>query len=147
MQTWTIDEMLLHRPCPDYPRERLVELWAGRERLGVIDILNLDIPAADRVWAALQAGDHVGPAVDRIVRRAVERASLTHDAPEYRRWAADAATVAATWAAWAAVRAATTVAEERNRQIEDIVTVVTELHPEHHRRYATATRDSRKGDG
>ena len=87
MQTWTIDEMLSHSPCEDYPRERLEELWAGRERLSVLDILELDIPAEDRVWAALRAGDHVAPAVERIVTRAVSNHCLSCGIPEVESWA------------------------------------------------------------
>jgi hypothetical protein len=120
MQTWTVDEMLSHQPCEDYPRERLVELWAGRERLSVLDILDLDIPAADRVWAALQAGPHVPVAVEAIVRRAVEAHALHCGVAAVESWAArwlsgedrpaaaaEAARAAAVWgAAGAAVRAA-----------------------------------------
>ena len=89
MQTWTIDELLSHSPCEDYPRARLEEMWAGRERLSVLDILELDIPAEDRVWAALQAGDHVAPAVERIVTRAVTNHCLSCGIHEVESWARD----------------------------------------------------------
>lgn len=134
MQTWTVDEMLAHHPCATYDRARLTNLWAGRERLSVLDILDLDIPAADRVWAALQAGPHVAPAVERIVTRAVSTHALHCGVPEVEAWAArwlsgedrtaaaaaaaaaveavESASWAASWAAraarasWAAARAA-----------------------------------------
>jgi hypothetical protein len=69
MKTWTVDEMLAHKPCLPYDQARLEELWAGRERLSVLDILDLDIPPKDRVWAALQAGDHVEPVKTSILKR------------------------------------------------------------------------------
>ena len=89
MKTWTIDEMMSHSPCPDYPRERLEELWAGRERLSVIDILDLEIPADDRVWAVLQAGEHVQTAIERIVVRAVADHCLSCGIPKVESWAHD----------------------------------------------------------
>jgi hypothetical protein len=63
-------------------------LWAGRERLSVVDILDLDIPAADRIWATLQAGSHVPIAVERIVRRAVETYALRCGVAAVESWAA-----------------------------------------------------------
>jgi hypothetical protein len=110
MQTWTVSEMLENKPCEDYPRERLVELWAGRERLSVLDILDLDIPAADRVWAALQAGPHVPVAVEAIVRRAVEAHALHCGIAEVEAWAArwlsgEDRSEAAAWAARAVLAA------------------------------------------
>ena len=82
MKTWTIDEMLANGLCGDYPRERLEELWAGREKLSVLEILDLDIPAKDRIWAALQAGDHVAAAVERIITRAVTNHCLSCGVPQ-----------------------------------------------------------------
>jgi hypothetical protein len=51
MQTWTIEEMM---------------------KLSVLDILDLPIPAEDRIRASLQSGDHVLVAVEAIVRLAIE---------------------------------------------------------------------------
>ena len=50
MKSWTIDEMLAERPCEEYTQERITELWAGRERLSLLEILDLPISWADRVW-------------------------------------------------------------------------------------------------
>jgi hypothetical protein len=83
MKTWTIDEMLEHRPCALYDRRQLVKLWDGRYRLSVLDVLALDIPVVARVWAALQDGGHVKPAIERIVYRAVSDLAL----PEIEPWA------------------------------------------------------------
>ncbi len=108
MQTWTVEEMWAHEP-PCYTKERLIELWAGRESLSVLDILDLDIPATDRMWAVLQAGDHVKPTVEVIVTRAVKTHALPcpTTAEWARKWlsgddrtyAADAAVVAVVAAA------------------------------------------------
>lgn len=88
MQTWTVDEMLAHGPCEEYLDGRLEHLWDGRERLSVLDILELPIPKSDRVWASLQAGEHVRPVVERIVRRAVEAHAAHCGVVEIEAWAA-----------------------------------------------------------
>ena len=88
MKTWTIDEMMAMRPCKQYPRERLGQLWAGRARLSVLDIAALDIPAADRVWALLEDGPHIAPAVELIIARAVKTHALHCGVPAVERWAA-----------------------------------------------------------
>lgn len=57
----TIDELLAFHPCADYPRARLVELYASRDRCTALDIFNFPIPLIHRMWAACQAA----PEVDR----------------------------------------------------------------------------------
>jgi hypothetical protein len=47
----TVDEMMSYKPCNDYPRERVVELWAGSEALSAQQIADLEISAQDRIWA------------------------------------------------------------------------------------------------
>jgi hypothetical protein len=39
-----------------YDAERIAKLYAGRESLTALDILTLDIPAEDRIWAVTQEG-------------------------------------------------------------------------------------------
>jgi len=41
----TIDMMMNKHPCSDYSRERVTELWAGRDALTLTEICDLDIPA------------------------------------------------------------------------------------------------------
>ena len=42
-------------PCEDnYPRERVEELFAGREALSAMEFLELDIPCEDILWAVLR---------------------------------------------------------------------------------------------
>ena len=55
----TVDEMLSHGPCqPDYPRERVEELWSGREALTPQEIYDLRIPPLDRWWALAHVMPH-----------------------------------------------------------------------------------------
>jgi hypothetical protein len=48
----TIDAIMELDPCPEYSRERVEELWAGRESITMIELLDLDIPVCDWIWAA-----------------------------------------------------------------------------------------------
>ncbi len=50
----TVDQVMEWDPCSDYPRERVEELWTGRPALTALEILDLDIPGADRLWAVLR---------------------------------------------------------------------------------------------
>ena len=116
MTTWTIDHMLAQNPCPEYDRARITQLWAGRETLTTRDILDLDIPAKDRVWAALHDDDICARAVRRIVTRVVRTHALTCEVLDVKTWAARwlsgedrtraAASRAASAAVWAASGAA-----------------------------------------
>lgn len=47
----TVDEMMDHHPCDDYTVEWVSALWDGREAIDALEILDLDISAADRLWA------------------------------------------------------------------------------------------------
>lgn len=138
-QGWTVDDVLAMPPCEDYPRERLVDLWAGRERLIPRDVACLPIPAVDRIWLLCRGPlDVVLAAVEVIVTRAVERHAARCGIAEVKRWAAawlsgedrkwataDAAADAAARAAWAWAEAraagAAAGAAEREQQIADFV--------------------------
>ena len=110
MTTWTIDQMLAEHPCAEYDRARITDLWAGRDAIATRDILVLDIPAVDRIWAALH-DPIIGPrVVERIVTRAVTTHALTCGVPAVETWArrwlsGDDRTQAAAWAACAACAA------------------------------------------
>ena len=49
----TVDQVMSWEPCDDYTRERVEELFAGRESLSALEITELDIPAKDIMWAVL----------------------------------------------------------------------------------------------
>lgn len=51
----TVDEVWDFSPCPDYPYERIVELFNGRETLSLREIADLDIPLGDRMWVLCNA--------------------------------------------------------------------------------------------
>lgn len=52
----TIDDVLNHNPCPGYTRERVEELFAGRETITAKDILAMDIGNLDKIWIIDVAG-------------------------------------------------------------------------------------------
>lgn len=62
MTTCTIPVVMSWRPCgcngsddgTNYTEARVARLFAGRERLTALDVLALDIPADDRLWAVLR---------------------------------------------------------------------------------------------
>ena len=49
----TIDQVMDWQPCEGYSREFVTRLFAGREQLTARDIVALEIPAEDRLWALL----------------------------------------------------------------------------------------------
>jgi hypothetical protein len=56
MKTWTVKQMLAEKPCPEYTPERIAQLWAGRKKLSLEEILQLDIPPKDRIWVVWRPG-------------------------------------------------------------------------------------------
>ena len=50
----TVDQVMSWPPCEDYTRERVEELFAGREAMTALEILELDIPCEDILWAVLR---------------------------------------------------------------------------------------------
>ena len=60
MKTWTVKQMLAEKPCDRYTEEVLTKLWAGREKVTLLDILDMDIPDADKLYGQQrqQQGQH-----------------------------------------------------------------------------------------
>ena len=56
MKTVTIDQIMAREPCEEYPRERVEELFAGRESLTALELLDLEIPFQDRLWVFCKCG-------------------------------------------------------------------------------------------
>ena len=52
---YTVEDVMDWPPCPEYPEERVRELLG--DGLTIEQILNLDIPVQDRVWAGVHALD------------------------------------------------------------------------------------------
>jgi uncharacterized protein (UPF0210 family) len=46
----TVDMVMAEKPCSRYSRERVEELWAGRESLTPTEVIELPIPAVDIGW-------------------------------------------------------------------------------------------------
>ena len=51
MKTMTVEDIMKHNPC--YKRDRIIELWAGRESLSFSEVAKLDIPDVDKIWAGV----------------------------------------------------------------------------------------------
>jgi len=147
MKSWTVAEMKAEGPCSKYTINRLTELWAGRDQLTLLDICDLDIPDADKMWCAFRPAALTeaqrSELLDRIVIRAVTNHALHCGVPEVEAWAqkwlsgedrtaaaayaaaaADAAAAAAD-AAYAAA-AADAAAAERSQQVADLREVLEE---------------------
>lgn len=54
LPTCTIDDIMSHNPCDEYPRERIASLLATirprRKRFNGLHLAQLDIPVADYIW-------------------------------------------------------------------------------------------------
>ena len=90
MRTFTVDEMMNCKPC--YTRDRVVELWVGRERCGAHEIINMPIPSEDKIWALSLDGVLTADINQRwkdvFVARVVTNHALTYTAcPEVVEWA------------------------------------------------------------
>ena len=124
MKSWTIDEMLAERPCEEYTQERITELWAGRERLSLLEILDLPILAKDIVWVICRRNaltpEQQAEWLECIVTRAIRNHALNCGIPTVEAWAQNwldgtdrSSTAAAAWAAWTAVWASEAAWEAR----------------------------------
>ena len=137
----TVGDIMDLRPCKEYSRERVAELWGGADALTLTQICDLDIPTMDRIWALCQL------LPDREARLfacdCAARALSLVDNPDFRSMEAvtvarryangeateaelKAAREAAREAAWAAARAARAAAgaaawgTEREQQLSDL---------------------------
>jgi len=55
MNSVTVDQVMSFRPCdPPYTRDYVTELFAGRETVTALDILDSGIPPEDKLWAVLR---------------------------------------------------------------------------------------------
>ena len=126
----TINQVMDWEPCEEYTRERVAKLYGRRKYLNALQILDLDIPAEDRIWAvcheelvdpttlrlfacreaelALNRVKRRGGKVDPRSREAIRvarryaRGQATDEELAAAEAAATAAAAGATWAAWAA---------------------------------------------
>ena len=92
MLTATISQVLSWEPCDTYTPERVTELFAGRETVTALDILAMDIPAADRLWAVCREELIPAATLHEFACRCAEAALLrereAEREPDARCWAA-----------------------------------------------------------
>jgi hypothetical protein len=50
----TATQIMSWEPCDRYPEKRVKELFSGRKYLTALDVLELDIPSEDKLWAVLR---------------------------------------------------------------------------------------------
>ena len=92
MSTVTVDEVMSWEPCKEYPRERVTALFADRETITALDVLEMDIPAEDRLWAVLREEMVPAPILHEFACRCAEAALMQERKagrePDPRSWAA-----------------------------------------------------------
>ncbi len=129
MKSWTVDEMVAECPC--YSRERIEQLFAGREQLTLLEILDLHISDRDKAWVCARENEYRTEWIARVVTRAVETHALRCGVPAVEQWAArwlsgedrsDAAVYAAAYNAAASADAA--YYAEWARQVQDMRDVI-----------------------
>ena len=78
MKTWTVKQMLEKKPCEQYTEEVLTKLWAGREKVTLLDIIDMDIPDADKLWGAWRGltKRQADLVLDKVVNRAITNHAL-----------------------------------------------------------------------
>jgi len=121
---FTIEDIQKLKPCEEYTREKLENLWEGKESLALREILELTIPIDDKNWVmprlisnseivikwarlcAHEAKKHAASAADRADARSARYARYARYAAEYARSAANAAADAAAEYARSAARSA-----------------------------------------
>lgn len=90
MKRLSVDEIMGMKPCEAYPEARVQELFGERETLSLIQILDLDIPAKDRLRVMLRKGvveeEVLRRFSDVVANRAVRNHALTFG--PIREWAA-----------------------------------------------------------
>ena len=138
MKIWTVNQMLAEKPCAQYTKEVLLKLWAGRETVSWLDINEMDIPDADKMWGAWRGltKTQIDLVLEKIVTRTITNHALHCGIPSVEKWAvgwlsgedraAEAAARAARAAAWAAGAAeAAARAAELKLQVADVLAVLT----------------------
>lgn len=89
MKRLSVDQVMRMRPCSEYSEERVRELFGRRKTLSLIQILDLGIPPADRLWVMFQDNVVDDETLRRfaniVVDRAVRNHALTYE--PIREWA------------------------------------------------------------
>lgn len=89
MKRLSVDDVMGMERCEEYHEDRVRELFGDRETLSLLEILDLNIPAKDRVCVMLQDGVVEDEALRRfanvVADRAVQNHALTYEPT--REWA------------------------------------------------------------
>jgi hypothetical protein len=92
MNRITVDQAMSWKPCSRYPYSRIKKLFAGRKSLSAVDILKLEIPAEDRLWAVLREELIPAPVLHEFACWCAEQALMREREagrePDPRCWAA-----------------------------------------------------------
>ena len=75
---WTVKEMMAENPCKRYTVAIVEKLWAGRESLSLAEVLALDIPTADRMWATWRPGALTKKQETALQKKIITRAITNH---------------------------------------------------------------------
>ena len=86
----TVDNVMSWRLCDGYTRYRVKTLFAGREAITALDVLEMDIPAEDRLWAVLRMVPDpiLHEFACRIAEAVLMRERRAGREPDLRNWAA-----------------------------------------------------------
>ena len=86
----TVDDVMSWRLCDGYTRERVTALFAGRKTITALDVLDMDIPAEDRLWAVLRMVPDpiLHEFACRIAEAVLMRERRAGREPDLRNWAA-----------------------------------------------------------
>ena len=126
LKTWTVKQMLAEEPCEQYTEEALAKLWAGREKVTLLDIIDMDIPDTDKLWGSWRGltKGQTDLVLDKVVTRAITNHALHCGVPSVEIWADNwlSGKDKSAWAVWAAEAAE---AAELKLQLADIVAVLT----------------------
>jgi len=91
MKALTVSDIMSLNPCGAYPESRVRELWGDRESLTLVEILQLDIPAEDRIWVLTRDGvcsrDVLVAWMNRVADRAVRSYCLECGIAAVEAWA------------------------------------------------------------
>ena len=104
MKKYTVDDVLNLGPCKGYTRKYVLQLFAGRDTITLIDATEMDIPHDDIVWFS----SNVFGSRQRVIFacKCAEDAGMSAWAAWDAAWDARDAVRAARYAAWAARDAA-----------------------------------------
>ena len=129
----SVDKVMSWEPCVEYTLERVTKLFGKRKTVSALNILDMDIPPEDRLWAVLHEELIPAPTLHELACRFAESALRAERKagrdPDPRSWAAieakrawlrgeitgkqlSAAESAAESAAWLAARLASESAAE-----------------------------------